>query len=133
MHIWCVISRDLGFLDVIDDESVLEMFNLHENDLIINLHLLDINIFPPPEVNNIEGNNYGADQVNLGIQDNAVVHLDDMVSNREDYGAYGDYDSSSYDTWTYHLKYELLDIQDDDEDSLCFENNSDAGFSDFRK
>ena len=94
---------------------------------------MDINIFPPPEVNNIEGNNHGADQENLGIQDNAVVHLDDMVSSRNEYREYGYYDSSSYDSWTYHLKNKLHDIQDDDDASLCFENNSDAGFSDFRK
>ena len=38
LHIWYVIPRGLGFLDIIDDKSVLEMFKLHENDLIINLH-----------------------------------------------------------------------------------------------
>ena len=55
LHMKCGISRTTNFMDItddiIDDKSVLDMFKLHDKDLVINLHVLHQDIIPRTKEN----------------------------------------------------------------------------------
>ena len=51
LHMKCGISRTTNFMDITDDKSILDMFKLHDKDLVINLHVLHQDIIPRTKEN----------------------------------------------------------------------------------
>ena len=51
LHMKCGISRTTNFMDITDDKSILDMFKLHDKDLVINLHVPHQDIIPRTKEN----------------------------------------------------------------------------------
>nr|XP_027118313.1 uncharacterized protein LOC113735512 [Coffea arabica] len=128
LHMRCGISRSATTMDVNTDKAVMEMFKVHDNELVINLFVdhMDVILFNMPEVNN--NNNFGGGQENLGIEEttgNVEPNLQNIERDDEVFI------SSDDDSWLY-------EANNDKEDSLsnCSEvhesfDRSDIAFSDY--
>lgn len=50
LHMRCVIPKTLDCINVCDDKSVLQMFKVHEKEVVISLYVSHIDIIPPEDV-----------------------------------------------------------------------------------
>ena len=69
LHMRCVIPRSSKTMDVNTEEAVFEMSKRHENELVVNVYVDQIDIIPPDD--NLVNNNSASIKEDLGIQDNA--------------------------------------------------------------
>ena len=114
-------------MDIIDDQSVKEMFKVHKSELVINLFVLDMDIIPNEVGNNLNGQSF---QENLGINNNAGRQIE-YFQNSGDDDEY--YHSSSDESWKHHLGSDKEDGSDDDRGSLASSDSNDLNFADFKE
>ncbi|KAL3534431.1 hypothetical protein ACH5RR_002892 [Cinchona calisaya] len=129
LHMRCSIPRTFGHLNVTDDNSVLEMFKVHKNELVINLHAFHMDIIPG-DVDEIVNNYFGDGQENLGIENNVARQGEEFDRIEEENELY---DSSSDESWMHALDTdEELEVSDEVL-SVSSSNKSDINFSDFEE
>ncbi|XP_071922848.1 uncharacterized protein [Coffea arabica] len=127
LHMRHGIPKAIGSMDIIDDQSVKEMFKVHKSELVINLFVLDMDIIPNEVGNNLNGQSF---QENLGINNNAGRQIQ-YFQNSGDDDEY--YHSCSDESWKHHLGSDKEDGSDDDRVSLASSDSSDLNFSDFEE
>ena len=127
LHMRCGIPKTICSMDIIDDQSVKEMFQVHKSELVINLFVLDMDSIPNEVGNNLNGQSF---QENLRI-DNKAGRQIEYFQNSGDDDEY--YDSSSDESWKHHLGSDKEDGLDDDRVSLASSDSSDLNFSDFEE
>ncbi|KAL3527811.1 hypothetical protein ACH5RR_012467 [Cinchona calisaya] len=110
LNIRCGIPRSFATIDITNDEIVLQMFKVHENELIINLYVFHMNAIPP---NDIPPNpNFGHDEENLGIQ-NRPRNQEDRIDHNE-----------MEDEWFLSSSDDDEDYEENDEDEITVDSKS---------
>nr|XP_027101691.1 uncharacterized protein LOC113722614 [Coffea arabica] len=128
VHMKCAIPRTTSFMDISSDKSVLDMFKLHENDLVINLYLLHLDIIPTTEENMVEDRNNQliVAQKDIGIE-NAPIPVVDSEGDDEIYA------SSSDDSWKDDIDSDLEDVIAEDRALISSSDKDENDLSDYEE
>ena len=65
LHMRCEIPTTNGYIDVNDDQSVMKIFKVYQSQLVINVHVFDIDIIPSHQDAVIVDKNIVNDKENL--------------------------------------------------------------------
>ena len=98
LHMRYEIPGTDEYLNVNDDQFVVEMFKLHQSHVVINVQVFNMDIIPPEQSDNFLNRNPVNGHENLGIETigrGKNVKIDDINYETEEYG----YDFTSDDSW----------------------------------
>ncbi|KAL3529886.1 hypothetical protein ACH5RR_009208 [Cinchona calisaya] len=118
LNIRCGIPRSFATIDITNDETILQMFKVHEKELIINLYDIHVNAIPP---NDIPPNpNFGHDEENLGIRNRPRNQEDRIYLNEMEDECF--LSSSDDDSWMKVLNSDYY--KENDEDEIAVDSES---------
>nr|XP_027101234.1 uncharacterized protein LOC113720767 [Coffea arabica] len=130
VHMRCEIPGTAEYLDVNDDQSVAEMFKVHQSHVVINIQVLEMDIIPAEQSDSFLNRNVVNEHENLrtektGRGKNIEVH--ELNCETEEYIS----DSTSDDSWNQGWDSNNEDNLGDEHWSVSQSDSSDDDFSDF--
>ena len=130
VHMRCEIPGTAEYLDVNDDQSVAEMFKVHQSHVVINIQVLEMDIIPAEQSDSFLNRNVVNEHENLrtektGRGKNIEVH--ELNCETEEYIC----DSTSDDSWNQGWDSNNEDNLGDEHWSVSQSDSSDDDFSDF--